>query len=209
MKNILVISEMSILDNSARIARFVKIFGFATFTIKSFQDDRVFVSRTDVLFLVGNLTLACLMFYFSLSYGLQCLIGKSLMQYVAFFVMISSSVVCIISIICNFFFRSKIWKLVLIINSIDLYFEKMNVDTTPKQLKWKIFTGIAFFAAMILIGIFNMAYFFNYHKKPMVLIHFMYLSFSFSFSMGWIILFHICIYRRFFMMNKIIRYIQI
>lgn len=196
-----IMAKQTLMSTTVRISQYVKIFGFATCTVKSFDDERVHVSRTDAILLIANLTFSFLMIYSTILYGLNYLIGKSLMQYVAFCVMISSSLVCFISILCSFCFRNKIWGLVKIMQRIDDNFESLNVDTEPKGFKSYILIGIGFFVTMIFIGIFNMAYLFEYYNRPSILIHFLYLSFSFSFVMSWMILFHVGVYRRFMLMN--------
>jgi hypothetical protein len=195
-------SDNLVLKNGIKIGKCIKVFGFATFSINSFDDEKVHVTRTDALLLVGNLVIAFFMFYVTAIYGIENLAEKSILKYVAFFVALSASSVCIISLICVFFFRNKIWNLLKTLNGINESFKKINVDANQKNYNKLIIYGIGFFVCMIFGGIFLMAYLLDYMRKPGILFHIAYLSFSFSLSMAWIILFHLAVFRRFLLLNQ-------
>jgi hypothetical protein len=104
-----------------------------------------------------------------------------------------------------FFFRNKIWKFARLIDMIDDNFSIIGVKSGADffmKLLLSLFAAVVLFT---LIGIALMESFLDYDNVFQVLLHFIYLSMNFSFCMFWAILFHGAIFRRFKILNDVLR----
>lgn len=198
------ISNVSVFNISWSTSKVLKIFGYATFSLKNLESQEIHVTFYDFLLLSINLLIACGMTYKAMLYDPVYIHEKTIMTFVGKFTMTSAGVVCIISMICCFAFRHKIWKIVNILQGIDDRFKEIKVQTEFKNAR-RIY-GIALFSliAFILFGAYIMIFKLNYGKKLQIVAHFVYLSTSYSFCMMWMILFNSAIYRRFKIMNEIL-----
>lgn len=198
---------MSMRHDFIRASKWLRIFGYATFSVRNLQDKKVQVSRNDLGWFIANLIISCIAFYFSIVYSYADLYRKSLIHYVILTVDISISAVCIISIICAFMFRNEMWKYVTLIDAINESFLKIGINAAKDnflRILLSIFCSIIFFT---LVGTLMMTYFMEYYKRPIGLFHFAYLSINFSYSMFWALICHGAICRRFRIMNNILRWI--
>ncbi|KAG5666657.1 hypothetical protein PVAND_014672 [Polypedilum vanderplanki] len=191
--------------NSVKTIKYLRIFGYATFSAHSVKDERVFVSKADFSFFFGNLLIACLIFYLSMIYKPVSSSELKIMAYVTKFVMNSASIICIISLISVFCFRNKIWQLTKLIDSMNELFLSINVDINMKNFKTFFMTIATTFIIFQGFGLFCMSYFLNYHKKITVLMLFGYLSMSYSTNNGWIMMFQLAVNRRFKAVNEKLR----
>lgn len=196
---------MSFRNNLIVASKWVKLFGYATFSVKNIQDEKVSVTLLDFLCLTVNLTAGCILTYFSVAFTSKHFPLKLLLHYVIKVVISSISLVSLISMASVFMFRNKIWKFAKLIDMVDMNFcgigVKSGVDFFLKLL-------LSLFAAVVvftLIGIGIMERFLDYDHVIQVLLHFIYLSLNFSFCMFWAILFHGAIYRRFRILNEVLR----
>ena len=197
-------SRTSVLDIAWTASSILKIFGYATFSLKKNSNKEITVTFKDILLLVFNLSTAIYMTYRASIYIPDYVTEKTLMTYVGKFTMVSGGIICIISMICCFTFRNKVWKLINIIEGIDIKFHEANISTEFKQAK-KVYGGYFIILMLfIAVGAFMMLYHFNYYKKPIVAVHFVYLVTSFCFCMLWMKLFHVSLYRRFKIMNSVL-----
>lgn len=197
-------STTSVLDIAWTASRILKIFGYATFSLNKKDDKEIIVTYKDILLFIVNLLMAGFMTYRASIYNPDYVTEKTLMTYVGKFTMVSAGIICTISMICCFAFRHKVWKLINIIQRIDKQFHEVNINTEFKHAK-KIYGGYFVILMMfIAVGAFIMLYKFNYWKKPIVAVHFVYLVTSFCFCMLWMKLFHVALYRRFKIMNDVL-----
>jgi hypothetical protein len=197
-------SNPSVLDVAWTSSSILKVFGYATFSLNKKNKKEIIVTAKDILLLIINLAVATFMTYKASIYNQDYVTKKTLMTYVGKFTMVSGGMICIISMTCCFAFRDKVWKLINIIQGIDTKFHEVNINTEFKHSK-KVYGGYFIMLMMfIAVGAFLMLYHFNYYKKPLVAVHFVYLVTSFCFCMLWMKLFHVALYRRFRIMNNVL-----
>lgn len=197
---------MSFRNNLIVASKWLKLFGYATFSVKSIQDVKVSVTLMDFLCLTVNLTAGCILTYFSVVFTSEHYPLKLLLHCVIKVVISSISLVSLISMASVFIFRNKIWKFAKLIDMMDINFcdigVKSGADFFLKLLIY-LFAAVLIFT---LIGIALMERFLDYdHSVIQVLLHFIYLSLNFSFCMFWAILFHGAINRRFGILNDVLR----
>ncbi|KAL7018569.1 hypothetical protein ACKWTF_010810 [Chironomus riparius] len=197
-------SSASVLDIAWTASSILKMFGYATFSLKKNNNKEIIVTYKDILLFVINLSMGFYMTYRASIYIPDYVTEKTLMTYVGKFTMVSGGIICIISMICCFAFRNKVWKLINLIQGIDIKFHQANINTEFKQAK-KVYGGYFIILMLfIAVGAFIMLFQFNYYKKPIVAVHFVYLITSFCFCMLWMKLFHVALYRRFKIMNNVL-----
>jgi hypothetical protein len=195
----------SFLLNIIKTIKILRICGYATFSVHSIDDHRVFVSKADFFFFSANLAIACFVLFLSMTYKPLSSSDVKIMAYVIKFVMNAASFICIVSLLCVFAFRNKIWQLVRLIDSMHALFASIGVDINVKNFKLLFASVMAVYGTCQAVGLFIMAYFLGYYKKPTILVLFAYLSVSYSANNSWIMMFQFAIIRRFKAMNGELR----
>ena len=182
-----------------------KFFGYATFSVRSIQDEKVSVTLKDFLCLTLNLALGCVLSYFSVIFTNKHFPLKLLLHYVIKVVIVSISLVSMISMTSLFLFRNKIWRFVKLIDTMDEIFLEIGIKSCADFFLKLLITLFGAVVVFTFIGIALMGNFLEYENVFQVLIHFVYLSMNFSFCMFWAILFHGAVYRRFKILNDVLR----
>jgi hypothetical protein len=192
--------------NTVRFGKFMRWIGFATFSVKNINDEKVHVTKTDFMLLLANLSISVFMILISFYFALNTTIGegRTLLHYVTSFVMTSASLVCFVSIITVFCFRNKVWRFVVTLDEINTIFEKIGINVVIKNFGTLVTSCIVFCVSLIITGLLLMVSL-EYDKKPLLLIFFAYSSYSYSTIMVWMILFHMAIFRRFRFLNDALR----
>lgn len=196
-------STYSIRKFSLSAGKFLKLIGFATFSL---VDEKVEVTAFDFACLVFNLLTGFFVFNLSLSYGIDRLTKYSLLLAMGVILtMMCGSIVSIASVISVFCNRFRIWKVVLVLDEVVDKFRRIHVYPNFRRYStiFSVFAALSMF--FILLGLVIMATLLGYDKKVFVLIIYGYLSASFSAGMLWSSMFHLSIYLRVNMINKTIR----
>lgn len=196
-------STYSIRKFSLSAGKFLKLIGFATFSL---VDEKVEVTAFDFACLVFNLLTGFFVFNLSLSYGIDRLTKYSLLLAMGVILtMMCGSIVSIASVISVFCNRFRIWKVVLVLDEVVDKFRRIHVYPNFRRYItiFSVFAALSMF--FILLGLVIMATLLGYDKKVFVLIIYGYLSASFSAGMLWSSMFHLSIYLRVNMINKTIR----
>lgn len=196
-------SEYSIRNFAVTTGNFLKFIGLATFSLR---DDKVVVTPFDVACLVFNVLIGFFVFHFSLIFGIERFANSSILLTIGVLLtMVSGSVVIIISKICVFWHRHRIWKLVSMLERALVKIKRIKVVADFKRyiVMFSVFAMVTVF--LVLFGIIIMAGWLGYSNKIQVLLIYGYLSISFSASMGWSSMFHLGIYLRLNLINQTIR----
>lgn len=195
-------SNYSVRTASIALGRYIKIFGYGTFSLR---DDIVTVTVFDFLCLSFNLTIGFLVFYLSMCYGVERLSQVSILLAIGIVItMVSASLVSITSMLIVFWNRHRIWEIVVILDNVMTKFIQINVRRSFSRH----FTVIAIFALVsiscVIFGLLVMFFWLGYSSKIGILIVYGYLSINFAVSMGWSALFHVAIYSRLKLVNELI-----
>ena len=196
-------SNYSLRKFSLIVKHFIRLIGFGTFSVKN---DKVYITISDLVWLVFNILFASFVFYLSLTLGLeQNSKSSKLLALGIVITMTCGSLVSITSMICVFFNRHRIWEVIVTLDDLILKFRTIHVYPNFKRyiIMFAIFTLISIF--LIALGVIVMAIFFGYYTKPGYLVIYGYLSTSFSSMMGWSSMFHLAIYLRLNLINQTIR----
>lgn len=195
-------SNYSIRQFSILIQKFIKFIGFGTFSVKN---DKAYVTVFDFAFLIFNLLLASFVFYLSLTYGIERLSKRStLLALGVIITMMCGSLVAIISMICVFCNRHRIWEVVVTLDTVISKFRKIHVYRIFKPYAMLATFGVVT-VILILLGLLFMATVSGYYNKLIYLVIYGYLSTSFSVMIGWSSLIHLAIYNRLNLINQTIR----
>lgn len=196
-------SDYSIRNYAIRTGSFLKFIGLATFSLK---DEKVVVTPFDFACLVFNILIGFFVFHSSLVYGIDRFSNYSILLAIGVFLtMMSSSLVNIISMICVFWHRHRIWKLVTMLDLALVKIKRIKVIADFKRyiVMYSIFAVVT--VLLVGFGMFMMTIWLGYSDKIVVLLTYGYLSITFSASMGWSSMFHLSIYLRLNLINQTIR----
>lgn len=181
----------------------LKFIGLATFSLR---DEKIVVTPFDFACLVFNVLIGFFVFHSSLVYGIDRFANSStLLTIGVILTMMSGSVVIIISMICVFWHRHRIWKLVTMLDSSLVKIKRIHVVADFKRYIIMFLVFGVMSILLVFAGLFIMAFWLGYSKKIAVLLIYGYLSISFSASMGWSSMFHLAIYLRLNLINQTIR----
>lgn len=196
-------SNYSLRKAAISAGQYLRFIVFGTFSVR---DDEVYVSVSDVAYLSFNLTIGFLVFYLSLTYGIERLANYSIIIAIGVcLTMVSSSLVTILSMLIVFSNRKRIWSVIVILDEVMVKFKKVNVY--PNFRRHIMLFGIVACIGIgcIVLGLLWMAFYLGYSSKIEILISYAYLSTNFGASMGWSSMFHVAIYSRLKLMNETIR----
>lgn len=196
-------SDYSIRNYAIVTGNVLKFIGLATFSLR---DEKIVVTPFDFACLVFNILIGFFVFHSSLVYGIDRFKNSStLLTIGVLLTMMSGSIVIIISMLCVFLNRHRIWKLVTSLDSSLNKIKRIHVVADFKRyvIMFLVFGVISIF--LVFLGIFIMAVWLGYSNKIAVLVIYGYLSISFSASMGWSSMFHLAIYLRLNLINQTIR----
>jgi hypothetical protein len=184
---------------------FLRFIGYATFSVN--RDEKVFVSVFDAICLLSNLFAAAFVLFLAFNYGFRRLVSSSsvLLFLGSTITMVGSSLVSITSMILVFCHRFRIWKLIVLLDSVIDEFKKIHVQPmfTRKIIFFITMAAITF--SLVIVGLLIMYFGLGYSEKLGILVVFGYLSMSFSASMGWSTMFYTAIYMRLNLINEAIR----
>lgn len=196
-------SEYSIRNYAVTTGNFLKFIGLATFSLR---DEKVVVTPFDFACLVFNILIGFFVFHSSLVYGMERFANSSILLTIGVLLtMMSGSLVIIISMLCVFWHRHRIWKLVSMLDLALVKIKRIKVVADFKRyiVLFSVFAAVS--VLLVLFGIIIMAGWLGYSDKIPVLLIYGYLSISFSASMGWSSMFHLAIYLRLNLINQTIR----
>lgn len=196
-------SEYSLQGLAIIAGKFLKLIGYGTFSL---IDNKIQVTVFDFACLTFNVCIGCLVFYLSLWYGAERLSKSSVLLSLGVMItMNGGSFSTITSMICVFYNRHNIWKVVITLDDVTAKFRRIHVHSDFKRymILFGIFAIISAF--LIIIGLLLMAFWLDYSSKIGILIIYGYLSASFATSMGWTAMFHLAIYLRLRLLNQTIR----
>lgn len=197
-------SNYSVRNFSIQLGKYLHFIGFATFSL---ENEKVHVTVYDFACLSFNISIGFLVFYLSLSYGVERFSKDSVLLALGVLItMMGGSLVSIVSMILIFHHREAIWETVLILDQVTAKFKKIHVHTDYYKryvLLFVIFAIVSF--VLIALGLAVMGIKLGYDQKLGVLVIFGYLTASFSASLGWSSMFHLAIYLRINTINITIR----
>lgn len=196
-------SSYSVQASAIVASRFLKLIGYGTFSL---IDNKVQVTVYDFACLTFNLSIGCLVFYLSFMYGAEQLARSSILLSLGVIItMNGSSFVAITSIICVFFHRHRIWKVIILLDIVIEKFGKIHVYPDFKRYMIAFAAFAIITAALIIFGLTGMAVWLGYSTRFGILLIYGYLSAAFATSMGWTAMFHLAIYLRLRLINETIR----
>lgn len=198
-------SDYSLRRAAIKTGRYLKLFGFGTFSVHD-GSNKAHVTVFDFACLSFNLTIGFLVFYLSLTFGLERLSQYSILIAIGVVTtMVSGSLVTIISMLVVFWNRQLILDTVIILEDVLIKFKKINIrQNLGKHFIWFILFACAA-VSCIIIGLVVMAIRLGYSSKVGILITYGYLSANFGASMGWSAMFHVAIYSRLKLLNETIK----
>lgn len=197
-------SEYSLQSSAIVAGKFLKLVGYGTFSL---IDNKIQVTVFDFACLTFNVCIGCLVFYLSLWYGAERLSkGSVLLSLGIMITMNGGSFSTLTSMICVFYNRHNIWKVIVMFDDVTAKFRRIHVKPDFKQymILFAIFAIIS--TLLIIIGLLVMAFWLGYSSRIFILLIYGYLSASFATSMGWTAMFHLAIYLRLRLLNQTIRW---
>lgn len=200
-----IMSDYSVRKAAIKTGSYLKLFGFGTFSAYD-GSNTAYVSGFDFTCLSLNLMIGSLVFYLSLSYGLERLSQYSILLALGIVTtMVSGSLVTIISMLIVFWNRQRIFDIIIILEDIMTKFRRINIRPNFGR-QFKVLALFACTAVLcIIFGLVVMAVWLGYSSRIEMLVIYGYLSANFGASMGWSATLYVAIYGRLKLLNETIR----
>lgn len=196
-------SSYSIRNYAHVTGKYLKFFGLATFSLRN---EEVVVTPLDIACLSFNLVIGFFVLHLSLAYGIDQLAKSSVLLAIGILLtLVSGSVVILISMVCFFWHRHRIWTIVKLLDGALEKFKKIQVFADFKQYVVMFAVFFIISIVLVIVGIFVMAMWLGYSEKASVLTVFFYISIIFSVAMGWSLMLYLAIYLRLNLINQTIR----
>lgn len=197
-------SSYSVIEQAKTAAKFLKIFGFGTFTLTEGEIKKVVVSPFDYYFLIKNIFICFLIAYLTVRFDGTNFQSSKLVVLGALTAKLGGSFTTLTSILRVFMNRHKICNCIVKIDEISVKFHRVNVEVNFRRTFLFFIVSLNSFLVYILLGLFLMYFLWGYDEHPTEVLVFGYLSSSFSFSMMWTTMFHISIFLRLKLINTTI-----
>lgn len=195
-------SNYSIREFALLVKKVLRFIGLGTFSVKN---DKVHVTAFDLLCLFANIFFGFFVLYLSFSTGFYLQSNVKILALGRIITMICGSIVTLISIVCVFCNRHRIWDVILILEDVMVKFRRIQVYPNFKRYIIMYITFAVISAFLIVLGLVIMFILLGYETKLDVLVIFGYLSASFAAMMGWSSMFHLSIYLRLNLINQTIK----
>jgi hypothetical protein len=195
-------SSYTVREYAIIVGKFLRVFGFATFSLKESGDSKkAVVKPADYFFFISNVLLACILSVLSFKYYSSMNISK-LVKMGALTATTGSSLVTLIGMIKIFINRQEILNLILKIDEISEQFKKINVKINFRRNSMVLISSLIVYLIYIGFGLLLMFFKWGFEQRPFGILIYGYLSTCFSFSMMWTTMFHVAIFLRLNLINK-------
>lgn len=132
-----------LVKNSIRSIKVLKFFGFASVTI---ENEKCVTKPTDYLFFIGNFLIGSVLVSSSIKYRKELISTDSEIIEIGNFVTYVASIgISLISMVLYFFFRFKIWNMILQLKEVDYKFDDIGVkineefyENTERRYKYGV-----------------------------------------------------------------------
>lgn len=170
-------SSYSVLEQALLAAKFLKWFGFGTFSLVVKEESKKVVVRlADYFFLFGNIFICFLIGYLTVRFDGINFQNNRLVVMGALTSKLGGSLTTLISILRVFMNRQKICDLILKIDAISDEFHKIEVDVNFRRNFLGFIASLNFYLVYICLGLFLMYFQWGFDKHPSEVVVYGYLS---------------------------------